>query len=380
MSSKRWVLYLAATAFGLVLFFAGLYPFDFHQPNRVVLSARNGLLHFQKPSYASVVPLPDSLRRLATGPFTIEVGLSTSGYQSHSVPQIVSVYGPDYRNILVIGQWKSGAVFLFHDRAAGKQPHFGISDAFKNEKPVVITLRSTSHETTVYRNGRLEGSWPVAADLNAIGSAREMVLGNAASGKEPWTGDLYGIRFYDRALAPAEIARPSVKAGRLGDAGGEPPRGLVFDLSLASRPYLRGPAGMTPAPRLEIPALFRAPAQGLLTPPWIGFKLDESFIKDTVINLVGFLPAGVLAALILLDRRFRPGWSVLFAGASCGSVSLAIELLQVLLPSRTSALSDLFLNTLGAVIGACLACRFAHPMARLLTPSPSLGPIRANRL
>ena len=75
--------------------------------------------------------------------------------------------------------------------------------------------------------------------------------------------------------------------------------------------------------------------------------------EDNILNLIGFIPFGFIlaATLIKLGGTFEKHYffiTVLF----CFTVSLIIEILQAWLPSRSSSMSDLIFNTLGALIGA----------------------------
>lgn len=63
-------------------------------------------------------------------------------------------------------------------------------------------------------------------------------------------------------------------------------------------------------------------------------------------NIVLFMPWGFF--LRLLSRPGFPSWAVVLSGAV---LSTAIELLQLVIPGRVTALSDIIANTLGTVAG-----------------------------
>ncbi|MBI3902283.1 MAG: VanZ family protein [Nitrosomonadales bacterium] len=80
---------------------------------------------------------------------------------------------------------------------------------------------------------------------------------------------------------------------------------------------------------------------------------------DTVVNLLAYLPLGLLLGLAL-GARFGAGWSVLLA-ALCGTaLSAAMEYAQMYLPMRTSSNLDLLTNGAGALAGALLAVGIAQ--------------------
>ncbi len=79
---------------------------------------------------------------------------------------------------------------------------------------------------------------------------------------------------------------------------------------------------------------------------WTGF--------DVGVNLLGYAPLGFLLVLSALHSR-RVSWPVTVAVLSSGLLSLMMEALQSYLPMRVSSNVDLALNTLGALLGACVA-------------------------
>lgn len=102
--------------------------------------------------------------------------------------------------------------------------------------------------------------------------------------------------------------------------------------------------------------------------PWTGWRaptvpplvfLTEGWPRywtglDFTLNLIGYLPFGLLAALRLGRGRPRLGavsGATLLAGALC----ITLESLQALLPGRVSSLTDVAANWAGGTIGALVA-------------------------
>ncbi len=82
---------------------------------------------------------------------------------------------------------------------------------------------------------------------------------------------------------------------------------------------------------------------------------SDRFSKtDLVTNVLVYLPFGVLLGGYWGQRT---GWfaALLLAGLMGTGLSFSLEAVQVFLPARTSALSDLALNALGTISGALLA-------------------------
>jgi len=84
---------------------------------------------------------------------------------------------------------------------------------------------------------------------------------------------------------------------------------------------------------------------------------------DLAANLLGYMPLGFLAVLAahpILRGRAAFAFAVLCALA----LSLALESLQLYLPTRTSSNLDLFANTAGGVLGALAAAAVSRPLLR----------------
>lgn len=75
---------------------------------------------------------------------------------------------------------------------------------------------------------------------------------------------------------------------------------------------------------------------------------------DVVANFLGYAPLGFLTTLALLRTRLLPQ-PALLAALACSLLSLLLEALQSYLPLRVPAVSDLLLNSGGALGGAVLA-------------------------
>jgi glycopeptide antibiotics resistance protein len=84
--------------------------------------------------------------------------------------------------------------------------------------------------------------------------------------------------------------------------------------------------------------------------------LRRASVKDVLLNVVGnvvlFMPVG--AALRLLGASIQR--TLVFVGA----VSAVIEVLQLVVPGRTTSADDVLLNVLGAAIGYALGDRLRH--------------------
>lgn len=99
-----------------------------------------------------------------------------------------------------------------------------------------------------------------------------------------------------------------------------------------------------------------------VVPKYLSFyNIIEKFhfatnIKDYVRNILLFMPLGISLAGSIASKKYHY-WQILTASFFISAIlSCNIELIQILLPSRTSSLSDIACNSIGGVLGASLYC------------------------
>jgi glycopeptide antibiotics resistance protein len=91
----------------------------------------------------------------------------------------------------------------------------------------------------------------------------------------------------------------------------------------------------------------------VLDQPLINKYNRLSYVKDGVVNILGFVPFGFFLSLWMIKTgRWSRGTIILIAVGLGALVSLTIELIQVFIPVRDSSLMDLVCNTFGTLIGA----------------------------
>ena len=107
--------------------------------------------------------------------------------------------------------------------------------------------------------------------------------------------------------------------------------------------------------KIIIPAFFKPPRHTILSSPREDAYMTLSYLKDIVQNILGFVPFGFLAisAIALTPRLSDRSKSmiVVFFGFA---FSLSIELIQIFIPARSSSLTDISTNTLGAALGVLI--------------------------
>ncbi len=76
---------------------------------------------------------------------------------------------------------------------------------------------------------------------------------------------------------------------------------------------------------------------------------------DEWLNVLGYVPVGLLVTVALLRRGLHPLWAVLLGLLGPALLSYSMEWLQMLLPRRVPSLRDWVGNAAGAAIGALVA-------------------------
>lgn len=95
--------------------------------------------------------------------------------------------------------------------------------------------------------------------------------------------------------------------------------------------------------------------------------------RDTVVNLLLYVPFGLLGALAL-DARSGIAGRLVWPVSGAAALSLMVEVAQHALPPRDPALADWVFNTVSAAVGALLAVGWrALPRSRFVPSKGSLG-------
>jgi hypothetical protein len=335
---------------------AALAPFAFRPPNRISwLDEGNGIrfgAHALAHSDGELV-WPGGRA------FTIELWVVPSKEPRRQLGRIFALHDDEELPLLSIDHWQSHLIvrdrFHSQDEALRYREH-GASEALPMNEPRFIALTSEPAGTQLYVDGHpteVLDKPPIIGDDQVFGGL--MVVGNSIRGNQSWEGVISGIAIYDRALGASEIGR---HASSTSDAS---PSALIGSPGLLALYLFTEGKGefadsrVARAPALAMPSVFQPLRRTILHWPGAGDRSRGWYQQDLRLNVVGFLPLGLMIALLLRRRgearaRARILRTILYAGA----FSLAIELTQVLIPSRVSSISDVAANAAGGGLGAAL--------------------------
>jgi VanZ family protein len=370
LQSGRYILLrLLCLAMWCGLMVAGLWPFRFFPDNRVQwLVNRNGI-HFYEPSQIySAAPETGSERRASAatnGSFSIEIWLQPERVSDRR-RTIFSVYDAE-RESLSIGQ--SVADLLMRGRflgteEAGHTRSIYLDNCFR-EGERFITITSGPQGTAIYLEGVKAKFVPYQLEPDSLSG--RWLLGDSASSNKTWAGTVFGLAIYDQALSDVEVLEHyrawTTNFNELVALGSIT---ALYPLDEKAGDVVHNRAGKLPD--MVIPKKFQPLHRAFLEP---SFKFVKSDLLDAIVNIVGFVPFGLLVSAYLHRGLPFPRYQAILLTILVGGLtSLLIECLQAYLPTRTSSLPDVINNILGTAMGAML---LGSVRRRLMALSPASG-------
>ncbi|MCX6874593.1 MAG: hypothetical protein NTW21_12425 [Verrucomicrobia bacterium] len=154
-----------------------------------------------------------------SGAFTLEATLTPAAVPPKSLG-VVLAYGDDTGEDAALLQDQGGLSL----RLAGAQPFALFAPAAGT--PVHVLIACAKDQWVAYRDGRPVKTGPLAAGASAWGT-RQLVMGAAWSGADPWRGRLEALAVFPRALT-AEEAAEEAAASRAVQAGRQPATTIRF--------------------------------------------------------------------------------------------------------------------------------------------------------
>jgi VanZ family protein len=336
------------------MIFAGLYPFNFFQPNRVQWLSNEPGLYFDGVGIAFTEKAASiSLKKAAS----IELLLKERRDSKNWGPrEIFSFYDGAVSPSLLVGQW-NGRIFIYSRFEKNESDKwyriFRIQGRFPREKDHLVTVTFDEFEKAIYIDGRLENKQNVVLKSKSdIAFSGRFMLGNSPILKNGWYGEIKGLAIYNRILSPEEIAMHSRAVFKKGMRALPETSGC-----LALYPFDEG-KGKTVRSILgdvrpfTIPERLNARGHLELRLPHNNMRSKRFNISDIIRNIIFFVPFGALLSAVIL-RKYSIGNAatfliVILAG---GLFSFVIEGLQLFLPSRWPGIADILSNMIGSGFG-----------------------------
>jgi len=351
-----------------------LLPKGLRLHNPVSLDSEKGALVFERNGIAYVDRVQSAMPVSEIDEFTILIIGRAGSLSGRDFRSILMLHDGDDRRQLIVGQWKSSIVAMNGDDYdhTRRLPRLIGNGVLSAEAAQFICITSDDRGTRLYVDGRLVNTrqgWRLVIPKQR--RAPTLVIGNSVSAKNSWVGEIHGISMVDRALSSALIERYHAswkKSGRFPD---HPTDHTLYQYIFAGAKIPSVPDQSRLNQPLTIPRRPVVLSKSFLSPPWHHFKLNRSFAADSMLNLLGFIPLGALL-FGWLQHSFQRTQRIHLAIVIgfCFLLSLTMEIVQAWLPTRSSSLLDLFLNTLGAWCGIKLFKWTAGAVGLRLVPPP----------
>jgi VanZ like protein/concanavalin A-like lectin/glucanase superfamily protein len=352
-----WVVLTLAVLF-IILFF-GLKPKDFNFSNNIKWLLKQPGIRFKAYGIAYTEPIKNLSKAGAINEngFSIEIVLKPAKYHENGFNFLFAIHNGDDGKQLLIGQWRSSLIVMNGDDYDHKRKtkRISIKLAEALAVPQLVTVTTGKKGTHMYLNGRRVRTQRDLTLKIPEGENARLLLGNSVYGKHSWKGDVLGLAVYPHPISDQDVTihfKHWFKDGSFLFAKKYNPAMLyVFDEKNGERAIDHAGGNID----FHIPSKMKILNKKILSFSWSRLKFNTEFFEDVIINLMGFIPLGFFlnASFVkaggLLERH-----AVLITVVFCFFVSLFIEALQAWIPSRSSDVLDLVLNTAGGGVGALL--------------------------
>jgi len=289
--------------------------------------------------------------------FSIIIAFKPESFHEKGFNFILSVHNGKNCDQLLVGQWRSHIIIMNGDDYPYKRKTHRITTNIFSPTPRItfLTVSTSKEGTKVYVGSQLSKTNSDLILKIPKGDKTRLILGNSVSGKHFWNGEIYGLAIYDYSLNANETVFHAKRWNKDQNLSfsekGKPAVLYLFDEKKGKRVFDHGEGKL----HLEIPPKMHALEKIILSPPWIGSRLNRNYYIDIILNILGFIPLGFALSAIFIEIKGTPKKPVvLMTVALCFILSLTIEIVQAWIPSRSSSMLDLISNTSGALIGAVI--------------------------
>lgn len=340
-----WGLGLIAGAYLAI----GWWPWQPWPDSRVQWRRDGPGLVFQPPSLALVPPLPSEILPAAPGGVWIEFEMVASPQAVAGLQQVLTLHDGRLPAKLAVCQWKSD-LLLWIPAPGAPRGIREIGTPLADGRPHLVTLVLGENETRIYVDGVLRRR---SAEFRVDPEAwrGQWVLGDAPVGKRGWRGELRSLGVGRGPRTSEQVVARHREWERRELEGWGPSGGMAAFFALSEgRGRMAG--GRVPGVWLELPRVYAVPLKQPLAWSWDLAEVWRRDARDTMVNILGFLPVGLLAWLAGRQGGLAFRWLGVLGGGLL--LSLMIETGQIWLPERVSSAIDVMCNGLGSVLGGAV--------------------------
>lgn len=350
-------------AYTVILLLALVAPLEFYPRNAVTWLEHADGIHFTSIGVVRSVSSPTRLYTdLTSGEgLTAEVLLSSHTGRHRGPARILSYSGGASTRNFSLDRKGQGLVVRLRTSLTGRNgtPVLEVHDVFNpgEERHLVVTYDFTQLCLYVDGQRRVCNQAP-RGDFRNWDPSHELLLGNEVTGKLPWLGIIARVALYNVPLSAETIERLHAAVLRKNERSAPAVTGGLVALYRFTERSGTTIADSSPRPsilltipkRVEKARAFLARDSQLL-PSW---PLSRYLLLDGVVNLLIFVPFGLLGCIVLAARGWTLPQAIGTTIATTASLSFAAESIQYFLVSRSSELNDLILNVVSGSLGGAL--------------------------
>ncbi len=340
----------------LITFFFGLRFKGYSIENDARLLPHKCGLEFHGNGIAYTGDLGDGVKIFDKN-FSMEIALSFSNANHGAFKSIVMLHDGDDGDQLLIGQWRNWIIIMNgddydHSRKT-KRISIKIATDEDRDKAVFLTIVSTKEDTSLFLDGKLVRQITgFHLKVPQVPDTR-LIIGNGIYGKRAWTGKIWGLSLYGRALSNEEIAGHIIHWRQDHDFGVRKDKPAILYLFKGLRGRVVKDYG-TLGIDLEIPYILHGLKPDFFSLSPENFTNKNISSVDCLLNLLGFIPLGLTLFALFKTTGMTSKRAAISALCCCFLVTLCIEVAQAWIPSRSSDALDIFFNILGALFGIVL--------------------------
>jgi hypothetical protein len=317
-----------------------LYPFNFMHKNDVTSTPEGGF-HFESPSIAYLSQVPTKMSELKKFSIIMEVKSDITLIDDDGV--IFGYCIDDNNHNFIMGQVRDYATFIIN--ANGISHQISAEGIFEKDSPVWIAIIYDGNKLTFLKNGSVKNVVTTGnLDFSCWDSSYPFVFANSGDGITSWSGTIFSFDVFDSVVTISERQQLETLRSQL-----PPIISLSVHYEQTESHRLQGDIS---TPSLVIPARFKPPGKDLLVSLLHFTERGHIDHMDFFLNLLLFVPFGLLFRSLLEKYSFRYPSNFLITIVTGMFLSISIESLQSFLPERYTSAIDVLGNTSGVIAGS----------------------------
>lgn len=299
----------------------GFYPFHWSFPfaiyDNAVEKTADGGFSFSQSGIAHTGSAPAWVNSaIKSNAFDVQLAVRSYGAHQTGPARIFTLSLDHQARNFTIGQSNADLVVRLRTSATGANgtPEYLVREVFNDSALHRVAVRVQPEEIRIEVDGRQRLIAALPSDaLSTWDAGHRLALGNEFTFQRPWRGEIRDaiVRVHD---AEYDYAAASL---RMPNTYGMGTQAFFKELSGA-----------------------------------VSISLENTGLRDLVINFAGFAPLGLLLAFV--GRKPR---SLVTTFAWCGLLSLSMETGQLFLEARIASMTDVLLNVAGGCVGTWIGNR-----------------------